>query len=230
MGAVFFIPKINVNASFYSNRKENSSWIVYLATINYRSSLMKKHFFCLLLLSLFVGGVLGQDRMFVVKFIQEGKVISVDRTGEITLRKQPFQIQIEHIIDEGVLVGATLEDDLYRSAIGEADLEVSWYENTGMADALFNDDKAVMVSNDAPNYWFYSSAEEHRFDRDPRESRGRYVGKRTIANIALLDPYRKIPIQQIKKDLYFVFYESTYDMTKDEFNRGEPLGVHIRWK
>lgn len=191
---------------------------------------MKKNLFSLVLLCLFVGSALGQDRMFVVKFIQEGKVIAVDRTGEITLSKQPFQIQIEHIIDEGVLVGATFDEGLYRSAIGEADLEVSWYENTGMADALFNKDKSVMVSNDAPNYWFYSSAEEHRFDRDPRASRGRYVGKRTIANIALLDPYRKISVQQIKKDLYFVFYESTYDTEDDAFKRGEPLGVHIRWK
>lgn len=154
----------------------------------------------------------------------------MDKNNTVHLRKAVFQIQVAHVLDEGVLVGATFDADLYRSALGEADLEVSWYENTGMAEGLFNSDKAIIQSDEAPSYWFYTSKAEHRFDKHPKELDGRYIGQRSIANFAFLDPYGLVPIQQIQKDLYLVFYESEFDLDTETNQVITPFGVHIAWE
>jgi len=189
----------------------------------------------LFILSLCLVGVFfntqAQERLFSVRFVQDGQQVPLAENNTVNLKKKPFQIQVSHILDEGVLIGATFDQDLYRSAIGEADLEVPWFGDTGMADDMFNDEKSLMISDEAPSYWFYTSKEEHRFDHDPQESNGRYLGTRTIANLALLDPYRLVPIQRVKKTLYLVFYESNYVTEADDEipTVTDPLGFQIVW-
>ncbi len=190
---------------------------------------MKKFSLLLIFLCIALTKVNAQAARFQVAIYQDGKLLPKDANNTVRLQKAAFQIQIEHRIDEGVLVGATFDADLFRSAIGEADLEVSWYENTGMAEGLFNTDKAIIQSDEAPSYWFYSSKSEHRFDKQPKVVNGRYIGQRTIANFAFLDPYGLVPIAQIQKDLYLVFYEADYDLESETSQVLTPLGVHLSW-
>ncbi|MEJ5056194.1 hypothetical protein [Sphingobacterium sp. MYb382] len=191
---------------------------------------MKQLFVLSLCLMGFFLSAEAQERLFSVRFIQDGQKVPLAENNTVNLKKKPFQIQLSHILDEGVLIGATFDKDLYRSAMGDADLEVMWFSNTGMADDMFNDDKSLMMSDEAPSYWFYTSKEQHRFDHDPKESNGRYLGTRTIENLALLDPYRMVPIKNVKKNLYLVFYESSYDAEEDEIQTvTNPLGFQIVW-
>ena len=188
-----------------------------------------------LLVSICLFGLLcsaeAQDRLFSVTFLQDGRQIPLVAEDNIVhLKKKPFQIQIANVIDEGVLVGATFDQDLYHSAIGEADLEVMWFDNTGMADELFNKEQSVMLSDEAPNYWFYSAKDDHRFDRDPKESNGRYIGTRTISKLALLDPYRMLPLKNVKQNLYMLFYTSTYNTEDDTQAVNDAQGVQIIWE
>lgn len=99
-----------------------------------------------------------------------------------------------------------------------------------MADELYNKDKAIMISNEAPNYWYYSDMDDHRFDRDPRESYGRFIGRRTISRFAFLEPYHLVSVETVKNDLYLVFYQSDYDVDQDMFEPSEPMAIHIVWK
>lgn len=170
----------------------------------------------------------AQEPNVGVVFLQDGKEIKPDG-DRIALKREPFEIRIKAVIDEGVLVGVTFDDAIYYSATGRSDAEaVGWFENTGMADALFNPSESVMLSDEAPNYWFYSTVDEHRFDSAPKIVGDYFIGTRTIANIAALDPYRLVSLDQLDDDLFLVFYQVDYD--NDDALVRDIQGFRLVWE
>lgn len=148
----------------------------------------------------------------------------------VLLEKRDFQIQVEGEVGQGVLVGTTFDDAIYYGAIGVSDNEsIDWFANTGMAEELYNNSKSIIVNDEAPSYWFYSSKDEHRFDEAPVVIKNIFIGTRSIANIAALDPYRLVPLDQLDDDLFIVFYQVEYGERFEERVIHDINGFHVVW-
>ncbi|EFK56891.1 hypothetical protein U0038_09560 [Sphingobacterium spiritivorum] len=145
-----------------------------------------------------------------VNITQENKKVAAEG-DRYTLRKLPFTFQVEVSGTDAFLIGATTDDDVYRSAIGEADLEVEWFENSGMAEGRFNAEQSLFISNDAPSYWYFTAADDHRFDRDPKGTPDHWTANRTVAKIDLLALDKQVSLKDIQTPLYLVFYIATHD-------------------
>ena len=189
---------------------------------------MREIIFFVCLLTVFSAS--AQSSTNVVRFLQEGKEAELDG-DRVLLKRAAFQIEIEGEVGKGVLVGVTFDDAIYYGALGVSDKEnVGWYDNTGMAEELFNDSKSVMVSDEAPSYWFFKSGGEHRFDRNPEIREGRYLGVRTINNLIFLNPYEFTSIESVAHDLYIVFYQVDYKEAFQERTIRDVSGYQIVWQ
>ncbi|AIM37073.1 hypothetical protein KO02_10470 [Sphingobacterium sp. ML3W] len=174
---------------------------------------MKKAGLCLLAV-LISSTAWAQSPSFKVKIIQNG--IAVEPKDDVYyLKSEAFSFAFTAQDVDGFLVGATFDDDLYRSAIGTVDLEVSWFANTGIADGRFNPDQELMVTNDAPSYWYYTDNMDHRFDENPTGTADNYVAKRTILRFKDLAVDKVIPVEDFKKSVYIYMYSGDRD---DDFN------------
>ncbi|WP_448606988.1 hypothetical protein [Paenimyroides ceti] len=164
-----------------------------------------------------------------VKVMQNQKEITSEKNVYM-LNKAPFSFQIQSIGIEGLLVGATLDEDLYRSALGEGDLEITWFENTGMAESSFNDKQRMFISNDAPSYWYYTSKKDHRFDKTPTGTSENWNAERTISVLELLESDEQIACKNMERPLYVIFYTNVYD---EDYNITEIIihfDAEIKWK
>ncbi|MGJ1430790.1 hypothetical protein ACR79M_04395 [Sphingobacterium spiritivorum] len=164
-----------------------------------------------------------------VNIIQENKKI-VAEGDRYTLRKLPFTFQVEVSGTDAFLIGATTDDDVYRSAIGEADLEVEWFENTGMAEGRFNAEQSLFISNDAPSYWYFTAADDHRFDRNPKGTPDHWTASRTVAKIDLLALDKQVSLKDIETPLYLIFYTTTYDKDYNVVDRKILYKAELVWE
>lgn len=143
--------------------------------------------------------------------IKQGGNLVQPKNHVYHLKSEAFSFEVASQNIDGFLIGATMDDDLYRSALGDADLEVAWFDNTGVADDMFNPDKEIIVSNDVASYWFYTNSKEHRFDKTPKGNAKSWVASRTISNLNMLTDNTILPISKMKKSLYVYFYHPIYD-------------------
>lgn len=174
---------------------------------------MKKISVCLLAM-LFSLAALAQSEKIHIQIKQDGKIVQ-PKDDVYSLDDSEFSFEVNAEYAAGFLVGATLDKYVYQSALGEADLEVMWFENTGMADDMFNPNQEIIISDEAPSYWFYSDAEEHRFDRDPQGTFEQWEGTRTINTFNNLAEYEMIPVAGFDSAIFVYFYIPIYD---DEYN------------
>ncbi len=164
-----------------------------------------------------------------IKAKQDYKLVaSVNHS--LTLRKSPFKLMFHVKGLESFCIAFTSDEDVYRSAIGEADMEVMWFENTGMAEGLFNEDKTIMLSNEAPSYWFYSSLQEHRFDKHPQGTRKEWTAERSIENFYDADQDENYSVKQIKRSIYYVVYVPQYDEDYNQIDKKIYTYGEILWK
>ena len=82
----------------------------------------------------------AQSLKVVIK--QDGKVVQpVNNVYE--LKKSTFQSEITSTNLEGFLIGATTDESIYTTAVAPYNPEVAWFQNTGMAEELYNKDKEM---------------------------------------------------------------------------------------
>ncbi|MCA5005834.1 hypothetical protein [Sphingobacterium bovistauri] len=171
--------------------------------------------YIILLCSLFLSMItFAQDTKFRLAVNQGGKSIK-EKDNVYLLEPKTFVLQMAARNVEGFLVGATFDRDVYMSAIGEGDLEVSWFSETGMAEELFNADQSMFISNDAPSYWYYDSEDDHRFDRDPKGNLTDWIGNRTIRQFDDLLNEKTIQVDTYQGSVFLFIYKPEYD---DEYN------------
>ncbi|UVD79337.1 hypothetical protein NWE55_14565 [Myroides albus] len=161
----------------------------------------------------------AQEENLQVEVIQKGKVIPMDN-GIINLKSDAFAFEITSNNIEGFLIGATYDRGLYRSAIGEADLEVPWFNSFAIADENHNPNKELIISDEVPTYWFYKNAIEHRFDSAPKGNAEEWVGQRTIEVLNNLSSYETVPLSKFKDTVYVYFYSPVYD---EQYNLTEAI-------
>lgn len=156
-----------------------------------------------------ISGVLKAQELDI-KIIQDGKIIiSHNDVYQLAPRSFSFQVKAKDI--EGFLIGTTTDEYIYKSALGDADLEVMWFEETGMAEPLFNSNKQVFVNNEAPSYWYFTSTEDHRFDLGANGNEKSWQAFRTVNSFYFIDTEQTISVRKMQNPLYLFFYYPTYD-------------------
>lgn len=163
--------------------------------------------FCLLSCLFF-----AQALKVVIK--QDGKVIEpVNDVYE--LKKTAFLFEITSVNLEGFLIGATTDKDIYTAAAGPYNPEVPWFQNTGMAEELYNKDKELFLMDTAPSYWYYTDAKDHRFDKNPKGNLKQWTATRTITRFYDIMTDQAINLKDFDGNAYVFMYESIYN---DEYD------------
>lgn len=151
----------------------------------------------------------AQDEKFSVTVQQFGKEVkAVNAIYELKSDEFTLQFTVENM--DAILVGATFDEDVYESAKGEGDLEVGWFENTGMAEVQFNAEKQILISNDAPSYWYFDSEDDHRFDKHPIQNSSQWTATRASNKFDDLLNDKIISVKNFNESLYLVFYTKEY--------------------
>lgn len=154
--------------------------------------------------------IYGQNSPLDLKIYQNNKEVIPTNQNIFILSKNAFTIQFEVKNLNGFLVGITQDEDVYQSAIGEGDLEVAWFSNTGMAEELFNKNYELLISNDAPSYWYYEAENDHRFDKTPTGNTSHWFGKRTVKNLYNVMTEKTVGIKKNTQPIYMFFYTTEY--------------------
>ena len=154
----------------------------------------------------------AQSLKVVIK--QDGQIIKpVNDVYE--LKKSAFLFEITSTNLEGFLVGATTDKDIYAGAVGLFNPEVPWFQNTGMAEELYNKDKEMFLMDSAPSYWYFTDAKDHRFDKNPKGNLKQWTATRTITRFYDIMGDQAIELKDFNGNAYILMYEPVYN---DEYD------------
>lgn len=167
-----------------------------------------KRIYLILLFSLFHLMASAQSLQVAIK--QDGKPIQAVN-GIYQLKKAPFVFEIKASNLEGFLIGATTDEQVYRSAVGPFNPEVSWFQNTGLAEEEYNISKELYLMDLAPSYWYYTDAKDHRFDKNPVGDLDNWAAKRSINSFFDVMINQSIDIKDFDGNVYLLMYAPEYD-------------------
>lgn len=169
----------------------------------------------------------AQSLKVVIK--QDGKVIEpVNDVYE--LKKSTFLFEITSANLEGFLVGATTNKDVYTPAVGLYNPEVPWFQNTGMAEELYNKDKELFLMDQAPSYWYYTDAKDHRFDKNPKGNLKQWTATRTITRFYDIMMDQPINLKDFEGNAYILMYEPVYNDEYDLIGKKNLFHAALRFK
>ncbi len=171
---------------------------------------MKQKLFFTFLIAITYLSSFAQHMKLDVTITQNNQTIQA-KDAVYTLKPGAFDFNFTGHNIEGFLIGATLDEDVYRSALGEADLEVNWFEESGMAEELFNPHKKLIISNDAPSYWYFTDAQDHRMNKGAKGTVKQWKGQRTISKLQDINRQREINLDKFKGKIYLFMYSPMYD-------------------
>lgn len=142
---------------------------------------------------------------FRVSVEQEGIALeAVD--GRVSLKPAPFDLVLHLPRSMGIKVHASLDGTTHALAMAGVALEaLPGFAETGMAEGLFNTELELLLSPDAPNYLFYDSEEEHRFNAVSGSPEEGYRCVRTVASLYAVEAGSPIALSTLQAPLYLVF-------------------------
>ncbi|MDR4892093.1 MULTISPECIES: hypothetical protein [unclassified Chryseobacterium] len=180
-----------------------------------------------LLFSLLSFMTFAQSLKVVIK--QDGKVIQpVNDVYE--LKKSPFLFEITSNNLEGFLVGATTNKDIYAGALGLLNTEVPWFQNTGMAEELYNKDKEMFLMDSAPSYWYFTDAKDHRFDKNPKGSAKQWTATRTITRFYDIMVDQPINLKDFDGRVFLLMYQPEYNDEYDLIGKKNLFQAALKFK
>lgn len=154
----------------------------------------------------------AQSLKVIIK--QDGKVI--EPVNDVyDLKKSPFLFEITSNNLEGFLIGATTNKDIYAGALGTFNNEVAWFQNTGMAEELYNKDKELFLMDQAPSYWYYTDAKDHRFDKNPKGNSKQWTATRTVTRFYDIMIDQPVNLKDFDGSVYLLMYEPVYNEEYD---------------
>ncbi len=169
----------------------------------------------------------AQSLKVVIK--QDGKVIEpVNDVYE--LKKSPFLFEITSANLEGFLVGATTNKEIYAGAVGPFTSEVPWFQNTGMAEELYNKDKEMFLMDSAPSYWYYTDAKDHRFDKNPKGNTKQWTATRTITRFYDIMADQPINLKDFDGRVFLLMYQPEYNDEYDLTGKKNLFQATLRFK
>jgi hypothetical protein len=167
-------------------------------------------------------------RYFSVHVEQDGRRVR-PRRGVHLLRRRPFDLVITFPGPDSVLVNSWTAPGSYNAARAGAPLaRIAGFKQTGMAEGKHNQQRDLMLSPDSPQYLYYTSDADHRFNRVRRRGE-RVIAHRTVANL-FLPSRRTTPLRRFGgRDLYLVLVK--YLWSKDYSARDEKqrAALHLRF-
>ena len=138
-------------------------------------------------------------------YVEKDQEIIEEANDVISLEPDAFNFVFEFSRPMGVLVHASFDQKTLKLAKKNKPFnKLPGFRQTGMADVMANPEKQVLLSEEAPNYWFYQSDSEHRFDKVLR-SGNRIRCIRTIERILDTDAQASIEVEELSRPLHFVF-------------------------
>ncbi len=180
-----------------------------------------------LLFSLLNFMTFAQSLKVVIK--QDGKVIQpVNDVYE--LKKSPFLFEITSNNLEGFLVGATTNKDIYAGALGLLNTEVPWFQNTGMAEELYNKDKEMFLMDSAPSYWYFTDAKDHRFDKNPKGNAKQWTATRTITRFYDIMVDQPINLKDFDDRVFLLMYQPEYNDEYDLIGKKNLFQAALKFK
>lgn len=169
----------------------------------------------------------AQSLKVVVK--QDGKVIEPVNDVYV-LKKSTFQFEITSTNLEGFLIGATTNKDIYAAALGVYKADVPWFQNTGMAEELYNKDKEMFLMDQAPSYWYYTDAKDHRFDKTPKGNLKQWTATRTITKFYDVMVAQSIDLKDINGNVFVLMYQPVYNEDYDLTGKKDLFQAALRFR
>ena len=158
-----------------------------------------------------VWGQSGNTTYFTVGFQQDGQDIPIKK-HEVTLKKKTFSIVVTFKQPDSVLLNASVRPESYEMARTGKPLDIiPGFSDLGMAEEAFNPKSLLMLSADAPHYWFYQDGFTHRFN-DVVQQDGLWICRRIVGQVMYRDTTRQmVPVRDISEDeLYLVFMRTEW--------------------
>lgn len=150
--------------------------------------------------------VTKEDPSFELHFMQDGKEVPVNH-GVVKLQKKPFAIEIEMSKKLGLMVSASFKSKMYKKAMKDEHIhELEIFNGKGLVEEKFNRDKNILISDEHPNYWFYSTDKANRFDKVVKDEYSPKVScTRTVTMFKVADTKEEIDVTEIAKEVYLIF-------------------------
>ncbi|MCT4140971.1 hypothetical protein HZP65_09505 [Elizabethkingia anophelis] len=169
----------------------------------------------------------AQSLKVVIK--QNGKVVQpVNNVYE--LKKSTFQFEITSTNLEGFLIGATTDESIYTTAVAPYNPEVAWFQNTGMAEELYNKDNEMFLMDQAPSYWYFTDAKDHRFDKTPKGNLKQWTATRTITRFYDIMLDQPISLKDFNGNAYVLMYEPVYNDEYDLIGKKNLFQGELKFK
>ncbi|PKL17465.1 MAG: hypothetical protein CVV49_10905 [Spirochaetae bacterium HGW-Spirochaetae-5] len=152
-----------------------------------------------------------------VSIEQGGNIINIiDDTAEI--RRTGFSLKFRFTQQDSILINASFQAETFNNAKEGLPLQdLAGFRSTGIAEELFNKDSVIYVSNDSPNFWYYTDDSDNRFNNVLKNENG-YLCTREINGVIDLDgSAEKVDLIKIKqKEIFLVIIKSEWneDYTK----------------
>ncbi len=164
------------------------------------------------------GGVMRQDGPFLLDVsVRQGEKSVRGAVGTVTLEKAPFSLVFTARGPFSVYVHACMEDTSYRAAAeGKWVGDIPGFSGSGTLEGAQNPESALVFAPDEPNYWFFTSEEEHRFTSVSRNF-GKLVCEREIKRFVFTDKGTTIPVDEYRGDsVYLVIMELEWNRDYSE--------------
>lgn len=155
-----------------------------------------------------------EESHFRMEIIQDGKEVPlVDNSYD--LERKPFVFRFTIPSPMAISLNASFKPESYqKTESGEPMTAIEGFKWGGMADYRFNPEKSLLISDMAFNYWYYTAADDHRFDHNVTHSD--YITcLRSVELISDTNPDEtvEIPIGELKED---TIYLSIFSFTRNE--------------
>ncbi len=156
-------------------------------------------------------GQAGEEAFFSIGFQQKGRNIPV-KNHQVTLKKKTFTIVVTFKQPDSVLVNASDSPESFEAAKNGKPFDlIPGFADLGMAEEAFNPKSLLMLSSDAPHYWFYQDGFSHRFN-DITQQDGLWVCRRIVGQVMYRDTSRNlVQVPDMPEDeLYLVFIRTEW--------------------
>ena len=148
---------------------------------------------------------------FAIGFQQDGKMVPIEN-HQVILKKKAFAVVLYFKRPDSVLVNAAFTPDSFEQIrAGIPFNDIVGFSDLGMAEEAFNPKTLLMISAQAPHYWYYESMANHRFN-DVTIEDGTFVCHRIVAQVMYRDTTRAlVPIKDLRENtLYLVFMKTEW--------------------
>lgn len=173
----------------------------------------------------------SEPKSFQIEIYQKGKRVGITN-NEVALQKAPFDIVITFIdtaASKDILLNTSINPKTFLDALQNVPMDsLAGFQDSGMAEVLFNEDRDVLLSYSAPSFWFYDSDELHRFNMVKKDGEN-LICTRTIESLYSVETKESIALNKLSYPIYMVFITSEYNKDFSQRIENQRSMLKINW-